>query len=191
MTVTDSRTNAAAQDERLLVRDVKSGDRRAFEALYRMHVDRVYGLCFRMMGNRADADDCSQDTFVRAWQRIDGFRGDSAFGTWLHRIAVNECLTRQRKLGRERQHLSLADSFPGVASAPDTHDTQIDELEKAIAGLPDGARNVFVLLAVYGYSHDEAGKMLDIAPGTSKAQLHRAKRLLVAKLGEETVNEDK
>lgn len=162
-------------DDDMLVRKAVDGDRRAFESIYRRHVGSVYGLCRRLTNSVADAEDCTQDTFVKAWQRLDGFRGDSALGTWLHSIAVHECLGRQRKAKRERRHLEVVSMPTSHAAGPDG---QLEELEKAVAKLPTGARNVFVLLAVYGYSHEEAAAILEIATGTCKAQLHRARKLL-------------
>ncbi len=163
----------------------QQADSRAFEQLYRLHVDRVYGLCLRMTGNVAEAEDCAQEAFIQAWNKLDRFRGDSAFGTWLHRIAVNAVLGRARKSSREQDRIKaaheLSDSPAAVADTGELRD-----LSEAIDRLPEGARHVFVLHAVYGYSHEEAGRMLDIAIGTSKAQLHRAKRLLAQQLERQT-----
>ena len=120
----------------------------------------------------------------RSWSKLDGFRGDSAFGTWLHRIAVNVVLGRIRKSKREQDRIQLvAEQTPSPVTVADTGDLQ--DLTEAIDRLPAGARHVFVLQAVYGYSHEETGDMLNIAPGTSKAQLHRARRLLAQQLQEQ------
>ncbi len=159
-------------------------DARAFESLYRMHIDKVYGLCLRMTGNVSEAEDCAQEAFIQAWNKLDRFRGDSAFSTWLHRIAVNSVLGRMRKSKREQDRIKLAgEAAVSPASVADTGDLR--DLSDAVDKLPEGARHVFVLYAVYGYSHDEAGNMLGIAPGTSKAQLHRARRLLAQQLEKE------
>ncbi len=164
-----------------LVERAQRSDSAAFEAFYRMHVDKIYGLCLRMTGNVAEAEDCVQDAFIQAWTKLDRFRGDSAFGTWLHRVAVNTVLGRMRKAKRENDRIqAVSDVAPAPASIGDSGD--IEDLEQAMNQLPRGARHVFVLHAVYGYSHDETGDMLGIAAGTSKAQLHRAKRLLVQQL---------
>ncbi len=164
--------------EAALVERAQRADSAAFEALYRMHIDKVYGLCLRMTGNAAEAEDCAQDAFIQAWNKLDKFRGDSAFGTWMHRVAVNTVLGRMRKSKREHDRIQAVSD---VMNAPDSigDSSSIQDLEEAINNLPRGARHVFVLHAVYGYSHDETGGMLGIAAGTSKAQLHRAKRLLV------------
>ncbi len=168
-------------DEADWIARAQRGDVAAFEALYRLHVDRVYGLCLRMTGNRAEAEDCAQEAFIRAWDKLDRFRGDSAFGTWLHRIAVNAVLGRIRKSKREQDRLQEAAGIdPAPAAVADTG--ELRDLAAAIDRLPQGARHVFVLHAVYGYSHEETGAMLDIAPGTSKAQVHRARRLLAQQL---------
>jgi len=167
-----------------LVERAQRSDSAAFEALYRMHVDKIYGLCLRMTGNVAEAEDCVQDAFIQAWTKLDKFRGDSAFGTWLHRVAVNTVLGRMRKAKRENDRIqAVSDVAPAPVSIGDSGD--IEDLEQAMNQLPRGARHVFVLHAVYGYSHDETGDMLGIAAGTSKAQLHRAKRLLVQQLNKD------
>jgi len=168
-------------DEADWISRAQQSDTRAFEGLYRMHIDKIYGLCLRMTGNVAEAEDCAQEAFIQAWNKLDRFRGDSVFATWLHRIAVNAVLGRMRKSKREHDRIQLAaDTAPAPASIAD--DGDLRDLSDAVDRLPEGARHVFVLYAVYGYSHDEASKMLGIAPGTSKAQLHRARRLLTQQL---------
>ena len=170
-----------AKQEWYRVEKARRGDAAAFEALYRDNVDRVYALCLRMTANVAEAEDCAQEAFIQAWQQLGKFRGDSAFGTWLHRVAVNAVLGRMRKARRERDRVeAVIDISPPTESIGDDADFQ--DLEKAMDSLPEGARHVFVLNAVYGYSHDETGEMLGIAAGTSKAQLHRARRLLADQL---------
>lgn len=171
-------------DEADWIARAQRSDAKAFEALYRLHVDRVYGLCLRMTGNVSEAEDCTQEAFIQAWNKLDLFRGDSAFGTWLHRIAVNSVLGRMRKSKREQDRIQVAaETILSPVSEADTGELQ--DLADAIDRLPAGARHVFVLQAVYGYSHEETGNMLDIAVGTSKAQLHRARRLLAQQLHEQ------
>ena len=173
-----------AAEEAAWIRQAQRSDAQAFEALYRLHVDKVYGLCLRMTGNVSEAEDCAQEAFIQAWNKLDKFRGDSAFSTWLHRIAVNSVLGRIRKSKREQDRIeAVADTAPAPISTPDTG--ELRDLSQAINRLPEGARHVFVLHAVYGYSHEEAGNMLGIAAGTSKAQLHRARRLLAQQLEEQ------
>ena len=163
------------------IRKAQTGNSVAFESLYRMHVDKVYGLCLRMTGNVAEAEDCTQDAFIQAWSKLDKFRGESAFGTWLHRVAVNTVLGRMRKSRREQDRIRAVTEVSQVAETIGDS-SGLRDLEQAIDELPSGARHVFVLHAVYGYSHDETGGMLGIAAGTSKAQLHRARRLLAQQL---------
>jgi RNA polymerase sigma-70 factor (ECF subfamily) len=167
----------AADPAVLAVRRARKGDRRAFEQLYRSHVGQVYGLCLRMTGQPAEAEDCAQEAFIQAWSKLAQFRGDAAFGTWLHRIAVNAVLARRRR-SRPEDPLDAAAEPAAPAGSP----ADQSDLEAAVAALPEGARHVFVLLAVYGYTHEEAGTMLGIAAGTCKAQLHRARRLLAERL---------
>jgi len=176
-----SRTATLKLDEAALVARAQDGNARAFEALYRANVDRVYGLCLRMTGNVGEAEDCTQEAFIQAWNKLDKFRGDSAFGTWMHRIAVNAVLGRIRKSKRERDRMQVvADTMSSPASIGDSG--ELRDLSDAIDRLPEGARHVFVLNAVYGYSHEESSDMLGIAVGTTKAQLHRARRLLAQQL---------
>jgi RNA polymerase sigma-70 factor, ECF subfamily len=170
-----------ASDEARWVRLAQAADGGAFEKLYRAHVNKVYGLCLRMTGNPGEAEDCTQDAFIQAWNQISRFRGDSAFGTWLHRVAVNTVLGRMRKSRREQDRIrAVSDVSPRPESIGDHGELQ--DLEQAINELPRGARHVFVLNAVYGYSHGETSDMLGIAEGTSKAQLSRARRLLAQQL---------
>jgi RNA polymerase sigma-70 factor (ECF subfamily) len=170
--------------EDVWIGQAQRADARAFEALYRLHVDKVYGLCLRMTGNVSEAEDCTQETFIQAWNKMLKFRGDSAFSTWLHRIAVNTVLGRIRKSKREQDRIqAVNDVQPARAATGDTG--ELRDLAEAVDRLPERARHVFVLHAVYGYSHDEAAAMLGIAAGTSKAQLHRARRLLAQQLEEQ------
>ena len=171
-------------DEAGWITRAQQADAGAFEKLYRMHIDKVYGLCLRMTGNVAEAEDCAQEAFIQAWNKLDRFRGESAFATWLHRIAVNSVLGRMRKSKREQDRIQLAgEALDSPASQADSG--ELRDLSDAVNRLPEGARHVFVLYAVYGYSHDEASNMLGIAPGTSKAQLHRARRLLAQQIEQE------
>ena len=154
-----------------------SGDGSAFERLYRAHVARVHSLVRRMIGPD-HADDVAQDVFIRAWTKLSSFRGEAAFGTWLHRLAVNVILARRTTIGTERGRYSDAeDVLDGVAGRAAAPDLSMD-FEEAIGRLPDGARQVFVLHDVEGYRHEEIADMLGIVPGTSKSQLHHARMAL-------------
>ncbi|HEY4370172.1 MAG TPA: RNA polymerase sigma factor [Steroidobacteraceae bacterium] len=173
-----------------LVAAARGGDTRAFERLYRLHSGRVLGVCLRMTRRRDIAEDCVQQTFIRAWRSLAAFEGRSAFGTWLHRIAVNEVLTYARNHGT-RVEATLDDveeeSDEAVAAGRDgvnEYDAgEVMDVERALATLPEGSRHVVVLQAVYGYSHEEVSDMLGIAVGTCKAQLHRGRKLLRERLG--------
>src|SRR5207302_2972322 len=153
------------------------GDSSAFERLYRTHVERIHGLARRMLGP-GEADEATQDIFVRTWQKLDQFRGESAFGTWLHRLAVNVVIERRRSFAIQRERMSDDEAALDLLStAPVRTDLRVD-FEHAIEQLPPGAREIFVLHDVEGYKHREIAAMLDIATGTSKRQLHRARMLM-------------
>jgi RNA polymerase sigma-70 factor, ECF subfamily len=163
-----------------LVDRAQNGDTDAFGALYRAHAPRVYALCLRLEGDRARADELTQDVFVRAWERLASFRGESAFGTWLYRLAVNVVLGDRRSAWRRVRHEFTTDDpalFEATPRSPPGPALRLD-LEQAIAGLPPGARAVFVLHDVEGYQHEEIAGLMGIAEGTSKTQLFRARRLL-------------
>jgi RNA polymerase sigma-70 factor (ECF subfamily) len=154
-----------------------SGDASAFERLYRTHVARVHSLVRRML-DADEADDLTQDIFVRAWQKLATFRGESAFGTWLHRIAVNVVLARRKTLGVERGRYDQGEhTLDGMSGRRTTPEMTVD-FEEALSRLPDGARQVFVLHDVAGYRHEEIARMLGVVPGTSKSQLHHARMAL-------------
>ena len=155
-----------------------SGDAHAFERLYRKHVGRILALTRRML-SPDDAEDATQDVFIRAWQKLETFRGESAFGTWLHRIAVNVCLGRRAQLGLARERYHPDDAPLELAAHPDSgHALERMDFESALQQLPDGARQVFVLHDVEGYRHEEIADMLGTVTGTSKSQLHRARMAL-------------
>ncbi len=165
------------------------GDMGAFEDLYRRHAGRVYGLCLRMTGQPESAEDLTQDTFVSAWRSLSGYEGRSSFSTWLHRIAVNAVLARRRS-PQGRNEISMTDDAGGQMDfeAEAAMDVAMPiDIERAIAALPPGARDVVVLHGIYGYSHGEAAEMLGVAVGTCKAQLHRARHLMRARMGSEHV----
>jgi RNA polymerase sigma-70 factor (ECF subfamily) len=169
-------------DSRSDVARAAAGDVRAFEALYRAHLPRVYSLVRRMSGGR-DADELTQDVFVRVWQKLGTFRGDAAFSTWLHRLAVNVVIERFRADTLRRQRLRDGDDIFETLPAPSRSRDLSMDFETALARLPDGARQIFVLHDVEGYKHHEIGSLLGISAGTSKAQLHRARMMLRKHLG--------
>ncbi len=169
--------------EGALVERARNGDARAFERLYREHAGRVYGLCLRMTREPHLAEDCTQETFINAWRALGAFETRSSLATWLHRIAVNVTLARRRRNGLVETHVEDDEDLRSEWTLETP--VEVHEIEAAIAGLPDGARDALVLHALYGYSHNEAADMLGIAEGTCKAQLHRARRLLRERLGME------
>ena len=184
--------------ERALAGRASSGDESAFEQLYRAHSPRVYALCLRMSGSRQRAAELTQDVFVHIWERLKTWRGDSALSSWIHRVTVNLVLSNVRGDQRRQKHemnetdnterdarpTTNADSRRttdgGVVRPASVHEA-ID-LERALAGLPNGARTVFVLHDVEGYQHGEIAKMTGTAEGTCRAQLHRARKLLMEAL---------
>lgn len=188
------------------MRRAQAGDAASFEQLYRAHAGRVFALCLRMAGERERARELAHDSFVQAWEKLGSFRGEAAFSTWLHRLAVNVVLERQRGERRRRLRevcstdlaadgagfeggqysssdaVSIDDSTGtegGIARSPRRDDAMRLDLEAAIARLPTNARLVFVLHAVEGYRHEEIAGMMAIAEGTVRAHLHRARQLLM------------
>jgi RNA polymerase sigma-70 factor (ECF subfamily) len=172
---------AAALDS---IRRAQAGDVDAFELLYRQHAGRIFALCLRLeAGNSADATELMQDVFIKAWRRISTFRGDCAFSSWLHRMAVNTMLENARSDRRRIARVLPMDDtslLPGAARSSGV-ELKMD-LENAIASLPKGARLAFVLHDVEGYQHQEIAEELSVSVGTVKAQLHRARRLLRERL---------
>ena len=175
--------------EDALIDRARRGDVDAFELLYRTHSGRVYALCLRLAGEPMEARELVQDTFVHAWEALPRFRGESSLTTWLHRIAVNALLERRRRDRRRTARVSLAEDDDEVESAslsggsvPPTDVATAIDLERAIAALPPGVRRAFVLHEVEGYTHEEVAGMTGLATGTLRAQLHRARQLLIRAL---------
>jgi len=167
-----------------LVRRAQAGDQAAFRDLYHQLAGRVYALCLRLTGDAGAAEERTQDVFVRAWDKLRSFRGESAFSSWLHRLAVNVVMNEQRtRSRREKRVTPVADpeALERGQGGEGNAGLNID-LERAIATLPEGAREVFVLYDIEGYSHAEIAELTGIAEGTSKAQLFRARHLLREKL---------
>jgi RNA polymerase sigma-70 factor (ECF subfamily) len=182
----DGRPAAAAADvDHALARSAAGGDASAFEALYRRHAARIHGVVARLVGyDRARAEDLVQDAFVRAWQALPAYRFESAFGTWLHRLAVNTALMDLRA-ARSRPRGSGDEDALDQVGTPDSagHGTALSlDLERAVATLPPRARAVLVLYDVEGWKHEEIAEALGIADGSSKAQLHRARGRLRQRL---------
>jgi RNA polymerase sigma-70 factor (ECF subfamily) len=178
-----------AAGEDALVDHARRGDVDAFERLYHLHAGRVYALCLRLAGEPVEARELVQDTFIHAWEALPRFRGESSLTTWLHRIAVNAMLERRRRDRRRTARVALVEDEDDVESAPmaggfvaPTDVATAIDLERAIAALPPGVRRAFVLHEVEGYTHDEVAGMTGLATGTLRAQLHRARQLLIRAL---------
>src|SRR3954464_370194 len=178
---TEDHDKAAALE---LVRRAQSGDVNAFEVIYKEHSGRIFALCLRLSGGeRSEATELMQDVFIKAWRRLASFRGDSAFYSWLHRLAVNTMLENARGDRRRIARVLPMEDTSGLETAarPTGVDLKMD-MEDAIASLPRGARLAFVLHDVEGYQHQEIAEQLGVSVGTIKAQLHRARRLLRERL---------
>ncbi|MEO8811125.1 MAG: sigma-70 family RNA polymerase sigma factor [Rhodanobacter sp.] len=161
-----------------------AGDRHAFQRLYQLHVGRVYGAMHRLAGyDHGRAEDLTQEAFVRAWQKMSGFRHQSAFGTWLYRLAVNVALMDIRARSADPVSVRDQEHLPDIGESPFCA-AEREELEQAIAQLPPRARAVLVLHDIEGWRHEDIGEEMGMAVGSSKAQLHRARRLLRKTLGE-------
>jgi len=179
-------------DANTLIHRAQQGDQAAFAALYREHVGRVYALCLRLTADPARAEELTQDAFVRAWERLASFRGESAFSSWLYRLTVNvvwlDLRTTRRRVARvfptgDPAALERPGESAGEGSGRGAGALGLSlDLERAVATLPAGAREVFVLHDVEGYRHEEIAELTRIAVGTSKAQLFRARRLLRERL---------
>ena len=175
-------------EDMALVERCRKGDLAAFEAIYRAHSGRLYSVACRMLGNPTDAEDLLQEIFLAAHRKLDSFRGESALGTWLFRLATNLCLDHLRsRAARTSQLTGTLDDQPGLADAGSRRFaegtvTKMD-LERALAQLPEGCRTAFVLHDVEGLEHKEVADMLGIAEGTSKSQVHKARLRLRAMLG--------
>lgn len=179
--VRDTGPEVQREQESQWVARARSGDQRAFEQLYRLHCDRIYALCWRLCGGDAAlAEDLQQEAFVRAWRKLHLFEGKSAFGTWLHRLAANVVLSdrriRLRKVERERPFDAAVERT--ASGARDVTAGLAADLERAVAGLPERARTVLILYDIEGYPHAEIAELTGMAVGSSKAQLHRARKLV-------------
>ncbi|HXN22150.1 MAG TPA: sigma-70 family RNA polymerase sigma factor [Candidatus Dormibacteraeota bacterium] len=189
------RADSTELSEAEAIRLAQQGDAKAFEFLYRLHNRRVYALCLRMLGNTSDAEDLTQEAFLQLFRKISTFRGESAFSTWLHRLAVNVVLMRLRKKSLPTDSLEETtepDEETGGPrrdiGAPDLRLTgSIDRvnLQRCVEQLPPGYRTVFVLHDVQGYEHNEIANIMGCSIGNSKSQLHKA-RMRLRELLQET-----
>lgn len=159
------------------------GDLEAFEELYKAHHRRVYSLCLRMTRNASDAEDLTQQVFIQLFRKLKMFRGDSSFTTWLHRMAVNEVLMHFRRRASRPQETTEDGTLPHESKLPVQNFARLSILDRislneAILKLSPGYRMVFVMHDIQGYEHAQIGKMLGVAVGTSKSQLHKARAAL-------------
>ena len=183
----DPQATPSSEDTAALVARAGRGDVTAFERLYHKSAGRVYAICVRMTGDSQRARELTHDAFVRAWERLSTFRGDAAFETWMHRIAVNVVLGDQRAERRRTARIVASEDEPDAerqaafGHPAEDVETKLD-LERAIAALPPRARQVFVLHDVEGYRHDEIADRLDLQSSSVRAQLHRARRLIMGML---------
>ena len=175
-------TSRSPVEEQRLIERVLAGDPGAERALYDGHVDRVYRLVYRIAGEADRAQDYTQETFIRVFQKLADFRGEASLGTWIGRIAISVALNGLRRIKRSREREVALDDAPPVGALPREADPDLKvRLHRAIDDLPDGYRTVFVLHDVEGYTHEEIGSLLGVETGTSKAQLSRARaRLRIA-----------
>ena len=165
--------------ERRLVREAQNGDLLAFERLYRENVRKVFGLCLRLSQDASLAEELTQEVFVKAWRKLSTFRGESALSSWLYPMAVNVALSERRSRRRRDARIVPVEEPERMEKTPGAPRPEAGfDLERALATLPPGARSVFVLHDVEGRTHEEIAALLNLAAGTSKAQLHRARRLL-------------
>jgi RNA polymerase sigma-70 factor (ECF subfamily) len=185
-TETEEIDDVATAKDFQLTQAASKGNMMAFEEIYNRHHRRVYSICLRMLQNATEAEDLTQDVFIQLYRKIGSFRGDSAFTTWLHRLTVNQVLMHFRKRNVKFEKTTEEGETP-VQIVPGTENAKkmpiVDKiaLENAIAQLPNGYRNVFVLHDVEGYEHEEVARLLGCSVGTSKSQLHKA-RLKLRKL---------
>jgi RNA polymerase sigma-70 factor, ECF subfamily len=192
------RTDTSEMNEAEAIRLAQQGDAGAFERLYRLHNRRVYALCLRMVGNTAEAEDLTQDAFLQLFRKIGTFRGESAFSTWLHRLAVNVVLMKLRKKTLSETSLEESTDPEDESNGPRreiggpdlllTGSIDRVHLERAIEQLPPGYRQVFVLHDVQGYEHNEIAGLMDCSIGNSKSQLHKA-RMRLRELLQETLRD--
>ncbi|MFQ5529958.1 MAG: RNA polymerase sigma factor [Gemmatimonadota bacterium] len=166
-------------DDKQLIDRVRSGDRSAQRTLYDAHVDRVFRLAYRLTGDDSLARDFTQDAFVRAFDRIDGYRGDAAFSTWMHSVTTSVVLNGLRRVNRIRsREVSMEAEHDATEAAPRAEPDLKRRLAKAVNGLPEAYRTVFVMHDIEGYTHREIAAALELKTGTSKARLSRARARL-------------
>ncbi|MBU3002330.1 RNA polymerase sigma factor [Paraglaciecola arctica] len=174
----------ASQSEWDLIKAVQGGDKQAYNRLYQEYIGQVYGLCFRLTGEKTLAEDATQEVFIQLWRKIGNFKGDSKFSTWLHTVTSNITISYIRKQKGWLQKMFNIEDSVAMNTEAEVSSSSVD-IESYVVRLPERARIVFVLHAIEGYRHEEIASMTDMAVGSSKAQFHRAKQLLKEWMGYE------
>ncbi|MFT2089796.1 RNA polymerase sigma factor [Paraglaciecola sp. 2405UD69-4] len=167
----------ATKSEQDLIVSVQNGDKQAYNILYSQYIGQVYGLCYRLTGEKTLAEDATQEVFIQVWRKINNYKGESKFSTWLHTVTSNVTISYIRKQkGWLQKMFNIEDSVAMYEETESSSDTV--DLESYVVRLPERARIVFVLHAIEGYRHEEIATMTGMAVGSSKSQFHRAKQLL-------------
>jgi RNA polymerase sigma-70 factor (ECF subfamily) len=180
----DTELFVIADSDATLIAQAQKQQQSAFRQLYQRHVRMVYGLCLRLTGQSAMAEDITQEVFIQVWRRLHTFNGDSAFTTWLHSITTNTTVSYLRKQKSWWHRLQASDDYEALADQLQSSPSpDLDSLQAALAALPERARLVFVLHAIEGYRQESIAQVLGITTGTVKAQFHRARQLLEAWIG--------
>lgn len=168
------------EEEQQLVLRCKNGDHTAYEKLYRANIGKVYALCLRMCGQKELAEDLAQESFIRAWQKLDSFRGDSAFSSWLYRLTSNVVIGQLRKSSKWHEENFDDHAHEQILGVQNSENNRAD-IEKALQALPDQSRAVLIMYEYLGYQHNEISKITGMAVGTSKTHLHRARNFLATR----------
>jgi len=167
-----------------VLRRARNGDPAAFRMIYDSHLERVHAICMRMSPDRQRAAELTHDVFVRVWEKLGTFRSESSLGTWIHRLAVNLVLMEARTGGRRERRVEAVGDVESLSpAAPEDMIGERLDLEAAVARLPEGARQVFVLREIEGYDYSEISTVMGITEGTARSQLYRARQLLMPMLG--------
>lgn len=183
-TVVDAKHQFVDKDKMALISAVQNGDKHAYHLLYQAHVGQVYGLCYRLTGDKMLAEDATQEVFIQLWKKIGNFKGQSQFSTWLHSVTSNVTISYLRKQKSWVHRMFNLETSSAMTQLADECVSNVD-IEAYIIRLPERARIVFVLHAIEGFRHEQIAHMTGMALGTSKAQFHRAKKLLKEWMGYE------
>lgn len=182
--IVDTPPQLLEQKTARLIDAAKSGDRDAYRMLYEQYIGQVYALCVRLTGDRNHAEEAAQEVFIQVWQKLDNYRGDSKFSTWLHSVTSNVAISYLRKQKGWLQRMFDIEDSPAMHTEAEDSAGSID-IDSYVQRLPERARIVFVLHAIEGYRHEEIAQMMKMAVGSSKAQFHRAKQLMKEWMGYE------